>query len=418
MLANPTAIEPQVRALVGAENVRLATSDDAVMGITPHMVVAPRSERDVCSALWCANEGRLTVIPRGGGTKLGWGNPPASADIVLSLARLDEIVEHAWADLTVTVEAGCTIGKLQAELAKHGQRLAADPLWPERATVGGVLACNDTGALRHAYGGLRDLIIGVSLALTDGTHGKSGGKVVKNVAGYDLPKLATGSLGTLGIITRAVFRLHPLARQSRTLTIRGVGLEEMQRLILRIQHSQLALTSLQLRAGSDAELELDALIDGTEAGIAAQEAVFRGLAGTAAVSESSGSAWSARQALWDSPGAIAKLSVLPSGIAAFVSEVQRISESRSWSAVVQAYGVGMLCLEGSGDMRESLLELRAVAERVGGSFVVLRRQPGDGELDSWGGLGDTLPLMRALKQKFDPRMTLNPGRFVRGIEVR
>ena len=111
-------------------------------------------------------------------------------------------MEHAWADLTVTVEAGCTIAELQRTLAQHGQRLAMDPLWPERATIGGILATNDSGALRLGYGSLRDLIIGITLALADGTVASSGGKVVKNVAGYDLPKLATGSLGTLGVITQ------------------------------------------------------------------------------------------------------------------------------------------------------------------------------------------------------------------------
>ena len=150
------------------------------------------------------------MIPRGGGTKLGWANSPARAGLILSTARLTEVIEHAWADLTVSVGAGCTVQRLQEALAQHGQRLALDPLWPEKATVGGVLSTNDSGALRLRFGALRDLIIGVTVALPDGTLASSGGKVVKNVAGYDLPKLVTGALGTLGVITRAVFRLHPL----------------------------------------------------------------------------------------------------------------------------------------------------------------------------------------------------------------
>src|SRR5207302_4207274 len=138
------------------------------------------------------------VIPLCGCTKLSWGNPPSRASLLRSTARLNRVLEHAWADLTVTIGAGCTIQTLQQTLAQHGQCLALDPLWPEKATVGGILSTNDSGALRLRFGALRDLIIGVTIALPDGTLASSGGKVVKNVAGYDLPKLATGALGTLG----------------------------------------------------------------------------------------------------------------------------------------------------------------------------------------------------------------------------
>jgi len=185
------------------------------------------------------------LIPRGGGTKLGWGNSPARADVILSTARITEIIEHAWADLTVTVEAGCTVQRLQETLGQHGQRLALDALWPEKATVGGVLCTNDSGALRLRFGALRDLIIGVTIALPDGTLASSGGKVVKNVAGYDLPKLVTGALGTLGVVTRAVFRLHPLPLSSHSFSISTVNAEETQKLVLAVQDSKLAHTFLQ-----------------------------------------------------------------------------------------------------------------------------------------------------------------------------
>src|SRR5450755_3938923 len=168
---------------------------------------------------------------------------------MLSTARLNRVIEHAGADLTVTVEAGCTIAELQRTLAQHGQRLAIDPLWPERATIGGILSTNDSGSLRLGYGALRDLIIGVTLVLADGTIAKSGGKVVKNVAGYDLPKLATGGLGTLGVIARAVFRLHPLPRNTRTLTIPVKDAADMQRMVSAILGAQLASAAVQVRPG-------------------------------------------------------------------------------------------------------------------------------------------------------------------------
>jgi glycolate oxidase FAD binding subunit len=261
--------------------------------------------------LRCANENDLCVAPRGGGTKSGWGNPPARVDLILSTARLDRIVEHAWADMTVTVEAGCAIRTLQEHLAQHGQRLALDALWPERATVGGVLSTNDSGALRLRFGGLRDLIIGVTLALPDGTLARSGGKVVKNVAGYDLPKLATGALGTLGVITQATVRLHPMPRNTRTLSLSAPGFAEMQRCLSAIQDSQLAPSAVQVRLSEDVAPGMDVLFEGTEQGLDAQEARLRSLAEPMQSLAGDPGVWSARQNLWSNANAaaIAKISI-------------------------------------------------------------------------------------------------------------
>src|SRR5216684_136118 len=242
-----SALRYKFIALVGNEYLRAASAADAVAGVQPKLVIEPGTESELAEVLRLSNEAGLAVIPRGGGTKLGWGNPPARADLILSTARLTEIIEHAWADLTVSVEAGCTIQRLQETLAQHGQRLALDPLWPEKATVGGVLSTNDSGALRLRFGALRDLIIGATIALPDGTLARSGGKVVKNVAGYDLPKLVTGAFGTLGVITRAVFRLHPLPRTAKTFSFKTESFPALQQSILAIQDSQLAHTALQIR---------------------------------------------------------------------------------------------------------------------------------------------------------------------------
>src|SRR3981081_2377455 len=247
-----STFEADVRKIVSAKHVRTAGASDAVAGVRPSIVGDPGSEQELAKVLKLANAVRLAVIPRGGGTKLQWGNRPERADVILSTSRLNRVIEHAWADLTVSVEAGCTIGKLQETLAKHGQRLALDALWPERATVGGVLSTNDSGALRLRFGALRDLIIGVTIALPDGTLASSGGKVVKNVAGYDLTKLATGAFGTLGIITRAVFRLHPLPRNTRSFSMGTKGVEEARRIIDAIQNSKLAHTALQGRFENEA----------------------------------------------------------------------------------------------------------------------------------------------------------------------
>src|SRR5215469_687190 len=232
-------IREELCAIVGQANVRAASPEDAVCGVAAQFVAEPEDEQQVAGILSWANATGISVIPRGGGTKMEWGNAPKRADLILSTARLNRIVEHAWADLTVTVEAGCTLQSLETALAKHGQRLAFDGLWREHATVGGALSTNDSGALRLRFGALRDLVIGITLALPDGTLAKSGGKVVKNVAGYDLPKLVTGAFGTLGVITQATFRLHPMPKESRTVSCLARDARDAQRFVLAIEDSKL-----------------------------------------------------------------------------------------------------------------------------------------------------------------------------------
>ncbi len=411
---------------VGREHVRPASDGDVVDGVQPGWVVEPADAEELARTLRRASEAGLRVIPRGGGTKLIWGNPPAGADVVLSTARLNRLVEHAWADMTATVQAGCTVAALQDALSTHGQRLAVDPLWPERATVGGILAANDSGALRVRFGSLRDLIIGITVALPDGTLAKSGGKVVKNVAGYDLPKLFTGSLGTLGVIVEATFRLHPLPDRVLTLSCR-VGASEpaaLCQLMLRVLDSTLVPAGLQLRVYDHDLPRLDVRFEGVAA--EAQADRLRELAarsGCDYVGEVSHSVWSERQSLWhdrqDRCVAVCKVSVLPAHICDFCLLVRRAADQAGlrWRGVVQAVGVGLLRLEGASEqVVTAVQDLRRRAEASGGSLVVLDCPPAvKAALDVWGDPGDALELMRRIKAQFDPRATLNPGRFVGGI---
>ena len=420
MPATPLDIENDFRAILAPDSIRPATAADAVSGLQPRLVLEPASEQQLAGALRLANDASLAVLPRGGGTKLSWGNPPQRADLILSTARLNKIIEHPWADLTVSVEAGCTIQKLQTALAEHGQRLAFDPLWPETATIGGALSTNDSGSLRLRLGALRDLVIGVTIALPDGTLASSGGKVVKNVAGYDLPKLVTGALGTLGVVTRATFRLHPLPHNTKTLSVSAANLGNMQRLLLAIQDSQLAHTALQARIAQDTEPAVDILFEGTEEGIAAQEVQFGNLARPAAVRETAHDVWNASRGVWNAAdsAAVAKITMLPAGISRTSEAVQRIASARGarWNLVVQVFGIGTLRIEASpANLHAALSELRAQLEGDGGSLTVLHRPAGMRPLDAWGQSGDAFPLMRAVKHQFDPRNTLNPGRFVGGI---
>jgi len=416
------SIQEELQAIVGGDGLHPATSADANCGVSPRWVVEPENEQQAAAVLAAANSAGIAVVPRGGGTKLDWGNPPKRADLILSTARLNRIIEHAWADLTVTVEAGCTLQALQAALAQHGQRLAFDGLWPERATVGGALSTNDSGALRLRFGALRDLIIGATLALPDGTLASSGGKVVKNVAGYDLPKLATGALGTLGVIIRAVFRLHPLCPTASSLTFAPSSWQEMQRLLPSIQDSKLAHTSFQIRATSGSAPQADVLFEATEAGQAAQKEHLRSLLGSTPVTDSSSTrVWQARQDLFSSVNensVVAKFSVLPSDIPKSIEWIERVSDPRkaSWQAVIQATGLGWLRYEADASwLGEALVSLRTQFERAAGSFILLHRPTSLRTLEAWGNAGDALPLMHAVKFRLDPQNTLNPGRFVGGI---
>ncbi len=417
-----SALREKFIALVGNEYVRATTATDSVAGVQPALVVEPGTEKELAGILLLSNEAGLAVIPRGGRTKMGWGNAPSRADLILSTARMNAVIEHAWADLTVSVEAGCTIQRLQETLAQHGQRLALDPLWPEKATIGGVLSANDSGALRLRFGALRDLIIGVTIALPDGTLASSGGKVVKNVAGYDLPKLVTGALGTLGVITRAVFRLHPLPRNTRTFSIAAENAEDTQRLVLAVQDSKLAHTSLQSHSSGDAPPVAGILFEGTEAGIAAQEVQLRRLAAPARVSEASASAVASREGLCTfsdaASAAIAKISILPANLARTIELVERTAKMHQirWRALIYATGIGWLRLEGEGGSLGGALEgLRRELQGQEGSLVALQRPERMPTFDAWGNTGDALPLMKAVKQQLDPKNTLNPGRFVGGI---
>ena len=417
-----SALRYKFIALVGNENVHAATATDAVAGVQPKLVIEPGTESELAEVVRLSNEAGLAVIPRGGGTKLEWGNPPSRADLILSTARMTEIIEHAWADLTVSVEAGCTIQRLQETLEQHGQRLALDPLWQEKATVGGVLSSNDSGALRLRSGALRDLIIGATIALPDGTLASSGGKVVKNVAGYDLPKLVTGALGTLGVITRAVFRVHPLPRNTRSFSIPAANAEEAQRLVLAIQDSKLAHTFLQSHFSDETPPVTDILFEGTGAGLVAQEAQLRNLSAPANVRDASTATWAAREELWTfsepASTAMVKISILPADIARTMKLMEHIANGHQvrWRALVYAMGIGWLRLEGKpGSLRGALQALRGELEGQGCSVVALHRPEKMPAFDAWGTAGDALALMKAVKHELDPKNTLNPGRFVGGI---
>ncbi|CAA9224714.1 MAG: Glycolate dehydrogenase, FAD-binding subunit GlcE [uncultured Chloroflexia bacterium] len=423
MSQGQAALQLELAGVVGIDHLYAGGIQDAVDGIRPQWVVEPRSADEVAGVLRHAGSAGRSVVPRGGGTKLGWGNRPRSADLVLSTRRLDRVLEHAWGDMTATIEAGCTVAQVQEMLARHGQRLALDPLWPEHATIGGVLATNDSGSLRIRFGAMRDLIIGITIVLADGTVARSGGKVVKNVAGYDLPKLLTASLGTLGVITEASFRLHPLPRESRTLTFAMPAAAAANDLLRAISDSHLAPSGVQIRMASDLPPHVDVRFEGIVASVLDEHSrQVRRFAGSAEEVTALADIWRAPEALWyaTESSLVCKLSVLPAELTAFCEAVQHVAGALhlSWSIVAQSVGVGWLRLQSSNE--QALLAafgvLRArVAERHG-SLVLAQASPEvKGRVDVWGVGGDALSLMQRVKARFDPRGILNPGRYVGGI---
>jgi glycolate oxidase FAD binding subunit len=360
-----------------------------------------------------ANDNAVRVTVSGGGTKQSWSNPPEAVDLLLSTAKLASVIEHAHEDMTVTVQTGLTVAQLQSELAKRKQRLALDVLWPEHATIGGIIASNDSGALRLRFGSIRDLLIGATVVLADGTIARSGGKVVKNVAGYDLPKLFTGSLGTLGVITEATFRVHPLPLGEETLSSRFADCDSANKFILAINDSSLVPASVQLRYGPNQPAEVDVCFEGLPAGIAAQSATTINLAGSAERIASPENIWLSRQQLWQSdPSAtVAKFSVLPSDISGLASELTSLCPD--FRLVAQATGLGYLAANCSPG---AIATLRAALTANGGSLVVLRRPADSQNSDTiFDAPPDTHSLMLRIKQRFDPKGILNRGRLIGGI---
>ena len=412
----------ELSAIVGPEYLRPATPEDAVEAVQPTGVIAPGTAQEVAQVLRYCNSAGLTIIPRGGGTQLGLGNRLSKADFVLSLERLNRVIEHAWGDMTVTVEAGCTIDKLQGVLREHGQQLGADPMQPERATVGGVLATAESGTLRIRYGAIRDLVLGVEMALPDGSVIKAGGKVVKNVAGYDLTKLAIGSLGTLGVITRAVFRLHPIPVATASYVATLPTAAEASKLVLAILDSHLVYTGLQIHARRADQVLVHVRFEGIPESLLDQYAKLGRIAGACKFVECAGEVWSERQKLFVNPGSsvICKCCVLPSQIGSLCDALFRQAGPAEVAVTLVAQGTGLaeVRLDAAGQqlLMTVLRALRSEVDRLEGTMTVSQCPVAmKDELDVWGTLKDALPLMQRIKQKFDPGHTLNPGRFVGGI---
>jgi glycolate oxidase FAD binding subunit len=378
--------------------------------------VAPADVAQLSAVLRYADANALAVMPVGGETKLGWGHPVQAA-VIVDMRRMNVVREHAWQDMTCTVQAGCTWSAMQAALAVHGQTVALDALWPDAATVGGVIAANDSGVLRLKYGGLRDLIIGMTVVLADGTIAKTGGKVVKNVAGYDLHKLMTGAFGTLGVIAEVNFRLHPVEKSLQTWSITASDAFELDRPLRAVLDGQLAPVSAQVRCGAkSAALDVRLAVSDR----ASQQRAVEDIAGALPIALAEENVWSERQRLVEDDGlgerVTLKISLPQDEICNFLARVQHIPPEVCARAVAQAHGLAMVTLDGAPTALARMVRtLRTEVAELGGSVFVQTVPAGlRDSIEVWGETA-TLPLLREIKRQFDPKRTLNPGRFVGGI---
>lgn len=354
------------------------------------------------------------------------GNPPRDLDLIVSTARMNEVIEHTPGDQVVRVQAGLKLQDLQEQLASADQMLGIDP--PETragATVGGIVAANSSGPRRYSYGTVRDLIIGITVVLPDGTIAKAGGKVVKNVAGYDLSKLFTGSLGTLGVIATCNFRLHPKPEASRTVAVEMSDTLSAGQAAQAIVHAQLVPSAMELHWSEEQKL-LSILIEGIPPGVEAQaETTSYLLKGFGEVRTLSDEEVEDLGPL-DPPGAgneevAIQISAPPAELTGVLDSVLGATERRGVSPRITGHaGTGTTYVALSGGDEEARVqvveELREIWVRRGGSVVVRKAPPSTkSRLEAWGPAGDYLGLLRRVKDKFDPGGNLNPGRFVGGI---
>ncbi len=394
-----------------------------VGGVAAGRRVIPASLDDAQRALADAAAAAQTVAFVGGGTELGFGYPPRPVDVLVETTRLARIVEYQPADMVVEVECGVTLAALQGALAPHGQRLALDPPQPEVATIGGLVSTNAFGPLRTRYGSLRDLIVGVSLIRADGARARGGGKVVKNVAGFDLPKLAVGALGTLGMIATATLRLHPLPETTMALRLGGRSPSEVAGIVRELVAGQLEPAAVLAFRTPSGAYDLDVVFDGFPAGVAEQSRHLREFAcarGCVAEALHDPSESFARDGAIRTRGDVRMRFAVPPAAFERLERDALLPLGRTLAATqVVAYpvlGVAFVTTIASGvaGASEALVAARDVAEGAGGNAVVLEASAPEvvGRVDVFGTLPPAFALMRGLKDRFDPSHRLNPGRFL------
>ena len=452
------------------EQVRPASPDDAVAGTQARYVAEPAGATEAAALLRAAAGLGLTVAARGTGSRLDWAPAPASCDLIVDTGRLDKILEHTAGDLVVSVQAGVRLDHLAKALASAGQRLALDPPGSS-GTIGGVIATGAAGPLRYRYGSPRDLLIGITVIRADGTIAKAGGKVVKNVAGYDIGKLFAGSYGTLGLITEATFRLHPLPESTAWVTLHCPDPASAAAAVRAIADSPVTPSAIELDWPSAAEsISVSALLEGDEASVAGRagrlaelleravpgqspdhtkrsadrpahhtaedsgaEQVIRSFpdGGAGAGGGAAGEAFRVLRPLAGgrgSPATLLRVSFWAGRLADVLGALRAAAESAGLDPAISGSARGALEVVVGGEaaadavagfvaaLRTSLGALSAGSVLPAtASAVVVQAPPAVREaVDMWGPV-QSLELMRAVKNQFDPEHRMAPGRLPGGI---
>ena len=445
------SIRTELASIVGESRVvsdATACAGAAVGGVTPASVVYPASAEQVAEALKYASDRDLAVIPFRNGSKLCVGNPPRRYDLALSLKDLNRVWHYEPGDLTVSVEPGMKLGDFQHFAARDRLWLPLDPPGGSRASIGGVLASNASGPLRLRYGTPRDMVLGMKIATTEGKLIKTGGRVVKNVAGYDLAKLLIGSYGTLGVIVEASFKLFPRPAESATVAVSVGTLEGAREFRRRLLASPLTpMRVLMLEAAAEAlvrgnwpaEERREGFRIWVEAGGSAAlvERHKRELAKLAQTVGASAEPMDAphAEANWTRaadlcswlPGVVADPVILQGRLPVAAGETlveQALAEGERHSVRIACFaqiavGVISLCLNDVARAPSALAlvnRLREVAQSLGGVLVVERCSADlKSHVDVWGPVGDDFEVMRKVKAVWDPKGVLAPGRFVGGL---
>lgn len=404
----------------------------------------PTSVEQITAILRVANEEDAVLVPTGNGSALHLGNLPPRVDALLSLLGLGGIVDFEPRDLTVVVQAGRTLSDLQKELGRAGQFLAFDPPNHHRATIGGIVATNQTGPLRRMYGSPRDLTLGVRVVLPEGEVVKGGGRVVKNVAGYDTTKLHVGGLGTLGVIVEAAFRLHPLPETYGGVLATFRTWEEVCETADHIVHSELQPLFLEVIHLGDEMWNLGVprtfaptLLVGF--GGRKETVEYQTKRGRTLASERNAPAHETLDASditrWhgligavieaahrDEKGIVCRVGTTIRGVSVALETLHRLAEAASVSVqCIAHYANGIvisrLCSENTTALVEVVDNLRREMAPWSGS-VVVESAPGEVKrrLDVWGPPTSPLAWMRQIRDRFDPRRVLNRGRFLRGLD--
>ena len=405
--------------MASSPDSRAGTMEDAVDGVVPSRVVEPATGEALAAALASATQARQATVLRGGGTKTDWGYPPSRLDLVVSTTRLNRLVAHRHADLTATIQAGVTLRNLNAALARHRQWLPLDTAFDD-ATIGGLVATNDSGPLRHRYGTPRDLLIGATLALADGRLATSGGHVVKNVAGYDLGRLVSGSHGSFGALTEATFKLLPLPLATETLVVSCRSEDEAGACVAAISASQFDPTALDVhtaygpRGSAEGVRVLMRFASGPGAVDAQMSSAQAQWPGARTTGEREAALWQEQvRAPWTAPGAVMRLAWLPAVLPRLLGLLRDIARREQVSIVLAGrggVGAGHVAIDGPVPAQARAIELLRAHGEAGHVAVLRGSAPLKAAVSVWGPPSDAAVPLRSLKQMFDSAGILNAGR--------